>query len=334
MHAVVQGGYGGPEVLDVKEVPRPEPGPGQVLVRVAAAGVNPADWKTRAGAEGHRFFTPPFTPGLDLAGIVEAAGPDAAGFEPGQPVYGMVFPPRGAQAEYTLTAAGMLAAVPQGVDLVQAGALATAGLTAWQALVNTAQVDSGTRILIHAAAGGVGHLAVQIARARGAYVIATASPGKHDFLHRLGAHETIDYTTADFSQALASNVDVVLDPIGNDYGPLSLRLLEKQGIYVDVRQPNPYREELRALADELHVRYADVTVSPNTADLTALIGLAVSGQLQVAVERTLPLASVATAQELIQAGRTTGKIVLIPGRGLAGYAADVGSGQATAPSAG
>ncbi|MBP2320413.1 NADPH:quinone reductase-like Zn-dependent oxidoreductase [Kibdelosporangium banguiense] len=312
MYAVRQLGYGGSEVLRIATVERPVPGPGQVLVRVRAAGVNPADWKTRAGLAGHHSHQPPFTPGMDVAGVVEAVGGDVTDFKPGDAVYGMVFPPNGAQAQYTVTPAGMLARVPSEVDIVQAGALATAGLTAWQALVTTAQVAPGQRVLVHAAAGGVGHLAVQIAKARGAHVIGTARAGKHAFLRELGADELIDYTRVDFTEAISDRVDIVLDPLGDDYAPRSLTILAPSGIFIDLRQPNPGRAEVRATAGKLGVRFADVIVSPNTTDLTQLAALAARGQLRVAVEETLPLANVAKAQELSESGRVQGKIVLIP----------------------
>ncbi|MEU6606388.1 NADP-dependent oxidoreductase [Streptomyces shenzhenensis] len=311
MYAVRQIDYGGPEVLQVAEIERPVPGPGDVLVRVRAAGVNPADWKIRAGLANHRFHAPPFTPGMDLAGEVEAIGSEVTGFAPGDTVYGMVYPPGGAQAQYTLGRADMMAHVPPEVDLVQAGGLATAGLTAWQALA-TAQVAPGQKVLIHAAAGGVGHLAVQIAKAHGAQVIGTARSEKHTFLRELGADEVIDYRSADFTEVIRNGVDVVLDPLGDDYGPRSLTLLSPGGVYIDVRQPNPGRPELRAKAQERGIRFADVTVAPNTEDLADLVALAASGQLRVAVEQTLPLSQVTKAHELSETGRVKGKIVLIP----------------------
>ncbi|MEV6588714.1 NADP-dependent oxidoreductase [Streptomyces acidicola] len=311
MRAVRQIDYGGPEVLQVAEVEPPVPGPGEVLVRVRATGLNPADVKIRAGAPGHRTQQPPFTPGLELAGEVAAVADEVTGFAVGDTVYGFVFSPLGAQAQYTVTHAGLLAPVPSGVDLIQAGGLAMAGLTAWQALA-TAQVGAGQRVLIHAAAGGLGHLAVQIAKARGAYVIGTARSEKHDFLHGLGADEVIDYTSVDFTAVLRDGIDVVLDPLGDDYGPRSLTLLSPGGTYVDVRQPNPGRAEVRAKAQQNGIRFADVTVAPNTADLTDLVTLAARGRLRVAVEQTLPLPDVAKAHELVETGRVKGKIVIVP----------------------
>ena len=312
MHAVHQIDYGDRNVLKLVEVERPEPGPGQVLVRVRASGVNPGDCKIRTGTDGHRLFQPPFTPGMDLAGTVEGTGDGVTGFAPGDRVYGMVFPPNGAHAQYALASADTLAHVPEGVDLVQAGALATAGLTAWQALVNTAQLAPGQRVLVHAAGGGVGHLAVQIAKAHGAHVIGTARAEKHSFLRELGADQVIDYTRVDFAKAIRDGVDVVLDPLGGAYGPRSLTLLAPGGSYVNVRQPNPGGEETRTQAHVLGIRFTDVFVSPNTADLTQMAALAATGQLRVAVEKRLPLREVAKAHELVETGRVRGKIALIP----------------------
>ncbi|MFJ9565141.1 NADP-dependent oxidoreductase [Streptomyces fuscichromogenes] len=311
MRAVRQIDYGGPEVLQVAEIERPSPGPGEVLVRVRATGVNPADWKIRAGLAGHRGLRPPFTPGMDLAGEVAAVGDDVTGFGPGDTVYGMVYPPGGAQAQYALARPGMLAPVPPGIDPVQAGALATAGLTAWQALA-AARIGPGRKVLVHAAAGGVGHLAVQIAKAHGAHVTGSARPENHDFLRGLGADEVIDYTSQDFTDVLRDGVDVVLDPLGDDYGPRSLKILAPEGAYIDVRQPNPGRPEVRAMAQERGVRFTEITVAPDSGDLAGLVALAARGQLRVAVGHTFTLSQVGKAHELSETGHVQGKIVLIP----------------------
>lgn len=163
MRAISQRAFGGPEVLEVIETDRPVPGPGEVLVRVHAAGVNPAEWKRRSGLL-RRFGEPPFTLGLDLAGVVEAAGAEVTQFRPGNEVYGAVLPPRGAYAEYVAVPEENLTTAPPSLDLVHAAALPTAALTAWQPLVHVADVHAGQRVLVHAAAGGIGHLAVQIAQ--------------------------------------------------------------------------------------------------------------------------------------------------------------------------
>jgi len=229
MRAIRQEVLGGPEVLKEVEIERPEPGVSQLLVRVHAAGLNPTDW-------GHRAFAvflgpPPFTLGWDVSGVVEATGFGVTLFKPGDEVFGMLPYPHGAgsHAEYVTGPARAFARKPRTVDHVQAGALPLAALTAWQALNDTAQLAAGQRVLIHAAAGGVGHLAVQIAKARGGYVIGTASAGHHDLVRDLGADEMIDYRTTDFAEAV-SDVDVVLDSITGDYSARSLRTLRPGGI--------------------------------------------------------------------------------------------------------
>ncbi|MBO2458835.1 NADP-dependent oxidoreductase [Actinomadura violacea] len=304
MRAVIQRAWGGPDVLEVAEVPRPEAGPGEVLVRVAAAGVNPADWKIRSGAV-RRFGEPPFTLGLDVAGVVEAVGGGVSGFRPGDAVFGNTAPPDGSYAEFVAVPQERLAHVPDGLDLVHAAALPTAALTAWQPLVRVAGVSAGQRVLVHAAGGGVGHLAVQIAKARGAYVIGTARAAKHAFLRGLGADELVDYTVEDFAEAVR-DVDVVLDPIAGDYGPRSLRTLKPGGLLVDVRGTGPDRTEVRRLADEAGLRFTGFGFAPSGADLAELAGAGV----RAVVDEVLPLEDAAKAHALSETGRVAGKIVL------------------------
>ncbi|MFF0519474.1 NADP-dependent oxidoreductase [Actinomadura nitritigenes] len=305
MRAVRQWTWGGPDVLEVAEVPRPEAGPGEVLVRVAAAGVNPADWKIRSGAV-RRFGEPPFTLGLDVAGVVEAVGGGVAAFRPGDAVFGNAVPPNGAYAEFVAVPQERLAHVPDGLDLVHAAALPTAVLTAWQPLVRVAGVGAGQRVLVHAAAGGVGHLAVQIAKARGAHVTGTARAAKHAFLRGLGADELVDYTADDFA-ATVRDVDVVLDPIAGDYGPRSLRTLKPRGLLVDVRGTGPDRTEVRRLADERGLRFVEFGFTPSGADLAD----AVRGGVRAVVDEVLPLDEAAKAHGLSETGRVAGKIVLV-----------------------
>ncbi|MFD8141877.1 NADP-dependent oxidoreductase [Streptomyces sp. NPDC059708] len=311
MRAVSQRGYGGPDVLEVVETDLPTPGRGEALVRVRAAGVNPADWKVRSGAV-RKFGTPPFTLGLDLCGVVVALGDEGTGrFEPGDEVYGCAFPPHGSHAEYALAPVAALAAAPAGIGAVAAAALPVAALTAWQSLVRVAAVGSGQRVLVHAAAGGIGHLAVQIAKARGAYVIGTAREGKHAFLRGLGADRLVDYIAHDFTEAVR-DVDVVLDPIGGDYGPRSLKTLVPGGILVDVRGTGPDRTAVREQAEARGVRFAEFGFTPSGADLEHITDLVERGLLRAAVDRVLPLEEAAGAHGLSESGRVTGKIVLTP----------------------
>ena len=299
MRAITQYTYGAADVLEPARLDRPEPGSGEVLVRVRAAGVNPSDWKVRSGLL-PRFGPPPFVLGLDFAGTRE---------DTGEEVYGVVYPPRGAYAEFTAASLDRLARKPSTTDWVHSAALPTAGLTAYQPLAGIAKVGPGDRVLIHAAAGGVGHLAVQIAKSRGAYVIGTARAAKHAFVRALGADELIDYTTTDFTTAVG-DVDVVLDPIGAEYAVRSLEVLRPDGILLDVRGTGPDRDEVRAEAAARGIRYHEFRMAPTTEDLQALAALVDAGALRVSVERVFPLEHAAKAHELSETGRAAGKLVL------------------------
>ncbi|WP_328947322.1 NADP-dependent oxidoreductase [Streptomyces sp. NBC_00250] len=311
MRAVSQDAAGAPDVLRLVETRRPVPGRGEILVRVHAAGVNPADWKTRQRgvfADGSR---PPFTLGFDVAGVVEAIGDGVTLFQTGDEVFGMPrFPhPAGAYAEYVTAPARHFAPRPHGLTHVQAGALPLASLTAWQALVDTANVQPGQRVLIQAAAGGVGHLAVQIAKARGAYVIGTASAAKHGLLRSLGADETIDYRTQDVAETLRDvDIDVVLDPLGGLDRARSLRTLRPGGTLVSILPLDdtfPIEE-----AELAGVRAVFMLVEPDHAGLREIASLVENGRLRVIVDEVFPLEEAARAHTLGETGRTTGKIVL------------------------
>ena len=308
MRTISQRAFGGPEVLEIIETDRPVPGPGEALVQVRAAGVNPADWKQRSGLV-RKFGEPPFTLGLDLSGAVKAVGEHVTQFRPGDEVYAAVLPPRGAYAEYVAVPEDWLATAPPSLDPVHAAALPTAALTAWQPLVHVAGVRSGQRVLIHAAAGGVGHLAVQIAKARGAHVIGTAREEKHGFLRDLGADELIDYTTTDFTAA-APNIDVVLDPISGEYGSRSLYALTPGGILLDIRGTGPDRSAVRERAAARGLRYVEFGFTPSGSDLEDITGLVERGALRVVVDQTLALEDAAKAHELSETARVKGKIVL------------------------
>ncbi|MFI1505350.1 NADP-dependent oxidoreductase [Streptomyces sp. NPDC020597] len=307
MRTIGQSVLGGPEVLREEEVERPAPGPNQVLVRVRAAGVNPTDWKHRA--TGGFLGEPPFVLGWDLSGTVEATGVGVAAFAPGDEVFGMLPYPygHGSHAEYVVAPVRALWHKPAGIDHVQAGALPLVSLTAWQALVETAGLEAGQRVLIHAAAGGVGHVAVQIAKARGAYVIGTASAGKHDFLRGLGADETIDYRETDFTEAV-KDVDVVLDTLGGETSVDSLRVLRPGGIVVSILPVGS--GELHEEAERLGVRAVRMLVDADRAGMREIARLVEAGQLRATIAGTFPLAGAAEAHRLGDTGRTTGKLVL------------------------
>ncbi|MEV5319560.1 NADP-dependent oxidoreductase [Streptomyces sp. NPDC052687] len=308
MRAVSQDDLGGPEVLKVVETRRPSPRPNEVLVRVRAAGVNPTDWKHRAN--GGFLGKPPFVLGWDVSGVVEATGIGVAAFRPGDEVFGMLPYPfgHGSHAEYVTVPARALAPKPAGIDHVRAGALPLVSLTAWQALVETAGLRAGQRVLIHAAAGGVGHVAVQIAKARGAYVIGTASAGKHAFLRELGVDEVIDYRERDFAEAV-EDVDVVLDTIGGDHSVRSLRVLRKGGLVVSILPVGS--DELYEEADRLGVRAVRMLVDADRAGMLEIARLVEEGALRPAIADTFPLAEAAEAHRRGETGRTAGKLVLV-----------------------
>ncbi|MDQ0584943.1 NADP-dependent oxidoreductase [Streptomyces rishiriensis] len=310
MRVIGQSVLGGPEVLKETEVERPAPRPNEVLVRVRAAGVNPTDWKHRA--TGGFLGEPPFVLGWDLSGTVEAVGIGVAAFAPGDEVFGMLPYPygHGSHAEYAIAPVRALWHKPAAIDHVQAAALPLVSLTAWQALVENAGLEAGQRVLIHAAAGGVGHVAVQIAKARGAYVIGTASAGKHDFLRELGVDEVIDYRESDVTEAV-KDVDVVLDTLGGDTSVRSLRVLRPGGIVVSILPVGS--DEFFAEAERLGVRAVRMLVDADRAGMRTIAELAASGKLSATIAGTFPLADAAEAHRLGDTGRTTGKLVLTVG---------------------
>jgi NADPH:quinone reductase-like Zn-dependent oxidoreductase len=309
VRAVQVSRLGGPDVLEPVELPRPEPVPTEVLVRVHAAGVNPVDWKTRTRGMG-TLGDPPFIVGWDVAGVVEAVGGGVTRFAPGDDVLGMPWFPRqaGAYAEYVTAPSRQFARAPANLDRVHAGALPLASLTAWQALVDTAHLSRGDRVLIHAAAGGVGHLAVQIAKARGAHVIATARAEKHEFLRGIGVDHPIDYTDVAF-EAEPGEVDVVLDLIGTeDYGLRSLKVLRQGGLIIQV--PSGWPPLVGEAARAQGKRHTGILVEPDGHDLEQIAALAGDGLLRVEVAGTFPLEQAAKAHEAGESGRTQGKLVL------------------------
>ncbi|MEZ3182229.1 NADP-dependent oxidoreductase [Streptomyces pimonensis] len=307
MHAISQDIHGAPDVLKEVRLPKPVPGLSQISVAVRAAGVNPTDWKHRAG--GGFVDRLPLVLGWDVSGIVEAVGYGVTLFKPGDEVFGMLPYPYGvgSHAEYVTAPARAFAHKPAGVDHIQAGALPLAALTAYQALVDTAGVRPGQRVLVHAAAGGVGHLAVQIAKARGAYVIGTASAPKHDFVRSLGADEVIDYRSVDFAEAL-QDIDVVLDPLSGDTRARSLGILRPGGVLVSLLPGTDPDEAARA--DELGVRVETLLVEADHAGMKAIADLVEAGSLRAHIEAVFPLAEAAAAHTLGETDRTTGKLVL------------------------
>lgn len=305
MRAVIQKSFGGPEVLEVVESDRPKPLSGEVLVKVHASAVNPVDVAVRSGAF-PLLGEPPFGVGWDISGVVEEAGPGAR-FEVGDEVYGMPFFPRAATgyAEYVAVPSRQVARKPASLDHVHAAAIPLAALTAWQGLVQAADVKEGDRVLIDRAAGGVGHFAVQIAKARGAHVIAIASAARHDFVRGLGADEIIDYRTTDFTEAV-KDVDVVLDSTAQ--GDLSLGVLRPGGVLISILEHgNP---ELAARVQAAGRRFAGISVEPDYAALEAIAELVDAGRIRPYVQETFPLEQAGAAHELVGSGHVQGKIVL------------------------
>ena len=307
MYAISQNAFGGPEVLGEVETARPDPIGNEILVAVHAAGLNPTDWKHRAGMM--RVGEPPFTLGWDVSGVVEAVGAGVTGHEPGDEVFGMLPYPNGhgAHAEYVTAPARAFVPKPSSLSHVEAAALPLVSMTAWQAIVDTAEVRPGQRVLVHAAAGGVGHVAVQIAKARGAYVIGTASAAKHDFVTSLGADEVIDYRTQDFV-AEARDVDLVLDPFLGEDRLRSLETLKPGGLLLSILPIDFAQVEARAT--ELGVRAKAMQVEYDHTGMAGVAALVESGRLRPHVSGTYPLAEAAKAHAEGETGRVVGKLVL------------------------
>jgi NADPH:quinone reductase-like Zn-dependent oxidoreductase len=309
MRAVILQSYGGPEVLKVEEVPRPSPILTEVLVRVHAAGTNPLDAYVRSGAI--KLLTPPAILGWDVSGVVEQVSPGVNRFRVGDEVFGMPFFPRpaGTYAELVVAPARQLARKPTGLDHVHAGGLPLGGLTAWQGLVDNAGICPGQRVLIHAAAGGVGHLAVQIAKAHGAHVIGTASRSKHDLVRSLGADEVIDYREVDFTAAV-KDVDIGFDLVGrDDYAARTLEVLRQGGVLVTIQRVD---QAFATRAAATGKRVAVLTVEPDHVGLEGLARLVDEGKLRVQVGEVCPLEEARRAHELLEGRGATGKIVLTP----------------------
>jgi NADPH:quinone reductase-like Zn-dependent oxidoreductase len=305
MMAVRMHRYGGPEVLVYEEVLRPKLARDEVLVRVIAAAVNPVDWKIREGYLREMLpHTLPLIMGWDVSGVIEAVGADVTRFHVGDEVYSRPDLLRdGTYAEYAVIREAEVAFKPKSVDHLHAAAVPLAGITAWKVIIEAAGVTAGQRVLIHGAAGGVGSYAVQLAKWRGARVIATASAHNHDYLRQLGADETIDYRSQRFEEA--RDVDAVFDTIGGETQGRSWGVLKKGGILVSIIAP-PSAEQAAAHG----VRQAFVFIQPDAAVLGELAKLVDTGKLRVYVETVLPLAEARRGQELSQGGHARGKIVL------------------------
>jgi NADPH:quinone reductase-like Zn-dependent oxidoreductase len=306
MKAVVIHGYGGPQVLKYEHVRQPEPKDDQLLIRVIAAGVNPVDAMIRSGMfdkEGNRAF--PIILGGDVAGVVEKVGRKITKFKAGDPVFAYVsLDNSGGYAEYALVTEREAAPKPKSLTYVEAAAVPIAGMTAWQALVNTAKLSAGQTVLIHGGSGGVGSFAIQIAKARGAKVIATASTANQEFLKQLGADVAIDYTKQKFED-IAKDVDVVLDSIGRDTLARSYGVVKKGGIIVSL-VARPKESDLQKNG----IRGTALNVEPDSEELVEIGKLIDARKIKVIVSQTFPLSQAIKAQEQVATGHTRGKIVL------------------------
>src|SRR5438270_2844218 len=304
MKAVVAHEYGAPEVLKFEEVPRPRPREHEALVRVIASAVNPADPLTLSGKYAREFGTHlPLIPGYDIAGVVEKTGAKVTKLKVGDAVYG--YPTfGGGWAEYVTVKEWEVAAKPKSLNFAEAAAVPMGALTAWQALVDVAQLNAGQTILIHGGSGGVGSFAVQIAKARGARVIATASTANQDLIKQLEVDVAIDYTKTKFEE-MAKDVDAVLDPVGRDTLARSYGVVKKGGIVMSlVACPDPVELEKRG------IRAAAISVHPDAEDLTEIARVIDTGKIKPVVTVALPLSEAIAAQRQAETHHTRGKLVL------------------------
>ena len=315
MKAIRIHAFGGPEVLQLEEVARPVPAADEILVRVHASGVNPADWVVREGGNDvlRPYLTLPLTLGWDAAGVVEEVGSAVTGFQKGDAVYGEPnFPGDGSYAEYCAATATRFAHKPKSLSFVEAAGVPLAGLTAWTALFEQGRLHAGQRILIQGASGGVGGFAVQFAKAKGAYVIGTASAGNLDYVRQLGADEVLDYRNQRVEE-LVHDMDVVLEASpqrDNDERLKAVASLKTGGILVTVNIDAPFSEAVLAALAE---KRATGELSGNQARqewLQEMAQLIDEGQVKVHISRVYPLAQVAEAHRESETWRVRGKLVL------------------------
>lgn len=309
MKAILIKDYGGPEQFALDDVADPDGGPGDIVVDIAAASLNPIDWKMRSGLVRKFFqFGFPHVVGRDFSGVVHSVGAEVEGFNPGDPVFGIADVTRwGSHAEAIAVDQGMVAAKPKAIGHEAMAALGISALTALAALEETAPVGSGDRILIHAGAGGVGHLAIQYAKHRGAQVLATARNSNHEFVRALGADEAIDYTTTDFVEA-AAGCDMVFDTMGGEVHRRSLEALAPGGVLVYI-----VAEPLPEGAGRPDVTVLNAPVRGERASIERVAALAAEGVLKPAVEAKYPLSDFAEAFARLETGHSRGKIVFTMG---------------------
>ena len=305
MRAIVIRAYGGPDVMKLENVARPEPAEDEVLIRVVAASMNPVDVAIRKGYFAKLVGGFPLIPGMDAAGVVEKVGNKVTKYKAGDPVFAFFTLEReGGYAEFVTAKEEQVAPKPKTASFAQAAGAGAAGATAWEALVDTANLRAGQTVLIHGGSGGVGHLAIQIAKARGAKVFATASTANQEFLRQMGADVAIDYTRAKFEE-VAKDVDVVLDTVGRDTLERSYGVVKRGGIIVSiVDEPKPAALEAHG------IRGVTLRCTPKAAVLEELSKLMEAKKFTPVVSQSFQLADVVQAQSQIATGHTRGKIVL------------------------
>ena len=310
MKAIRIHSFGGAAALVYEDVPEPQLKPTEVLVRNHAVGVNPIDWKTSSGGGAAPFIGElPFIPGWEFSGTVIACGADVSAFQSGDDVYGFVRFPNAAScyAEKVAVPAEQIALLPAGCNLTEAGGLALAGLTAWQALFDHGQLQAEQRVLILAAAGGVGHLAVQLAKWKGATVIGSASAVNHSFISSLGCDQVIDYTQQKAGETL-QDIDLIIDGVGGQTGIEALSCLKTSGIMITL--PSVTKEEVIAAGAAQGLTVLPLRVEPSAAQLSTMAELHAQQQLQLKIAATYPLEKAADAFRDIASGHTQGKVIL------------------------
>ncbi|MCX2450128.1 NADP-dependent oxidoreductase [Pedobacter sp. PLR] len=310
MKAIILKDFGSADQLQIQELPKPVIKEQEVLVQVKAISINPVDIKTREGkgVSGKIKEESPMILGWDISGVVQESNDEA--FKVGDEVFGMVnFPGHGkGYAEYVAVPANQLALKPAQISHTDAAAATLAALTAWQVLVDHAKIKAGDRVLIHAAAGGVGHYAVQIAKQLGAYVIGTSSAAKKDFVMSLGADEHIDYSAGPLEQ-FTSDIDFVLDAIGGDNIDRSLKVIKKGGTIISI--PSGLREEVTEKAKAMGINGYFTMVQSDGQNMQKIAGLLESGALKSHVSQTFNFDQMASAHRSLETGRTQGKIVVV-----------------------
>ncbi|WP_197285506.1 NADP-dependent oxidoreductase [Pedobacter sp. R20-19] len=298
--------FGGPEVLLIDEIQIPQPEKDEVLIRVHATSVNPVDWKIRAGLRKEKFPSKlPLTLGWDVSGVIEETGEKVSNFKKGDEVYGRPDPTKnGAYAEYIVVKANLLSIKPISIGHTEAAAVPLAGLTAWQGLFDHGLLKEGQKVLIHAAAGGVGTYAVQFAKSKGAYVIGTASDQNIEFLKKLGADEVIDYHMENFETKL-NDIDLVLDMIGGDTQLKSIDVLKPGGRLITTLAPEFVNE---AKAKNVHL--SSYVAQSIPAQLEKIAQLIDAGKVKPIIDQVLPFTDAKKAHMSSEQGHTRGKIVL------------------------